>query len=142
AEGSTIDVNTADFARLFGPGGMIDSFTNDHLLPVVDANARPWRWRADLGFDDNALAAFEQARRIRDALFPGGAGPILNFTLEPGDLSGTAARVTLNVDGQVVSYFHSATRPTAMTWPGRGGTGVITLAFAPLDGSPEILVSE
>ena len=76
------DVNTADFQRLFGPGGLIDSFTNDHLLPYVDVTARPWRWRADLGLDDGALASLERARRIRDALFPGGAGPVMTFNLD------------------------------------------------------------
>ena len=29
-----------------------------------------------------------------------------------------------------------------MTWPGKDGTGVITLAFQPIDGSPEVMVSE
>ena len=56
---SAIDVNTADFPRLFGPGGLIDTFTNDHLLPYIDTAARPWRWRADLGLDDGG------ARRAR-----------------------------------------------------------------------------
>ena len=45
---------------VFGPGGLIDAFTNDHLLPYVDTAARPWRWRADLGLDDGALAALER----------------------------------------------------------------------------------
>ena len=27
---------------VFGPGGLIDAFTNDHLLPYVDTAARPW----------------------------------------------------------------------------------------------------
>ena len=79
---------------------------------------------------------------IRDALFPGGAGPVMTFTLEPKDLSPSAARVTLNLDGQVLNYFNSATRPAPMTWPGKDGTGVITLAFQPVDGSPEVMVSE
>ena len=139
---SAIDVNTADFARVFGPGGLIDAFINDHLLPYVDTASRPWRWRADLGLDDGALAALEQARRIRDALFPGGAGPMMTFTLEPKDLSPSATRVTLNLDGQSLIYFNNATRPQPMTWPGKDGTGVITLAFQPVDGSPEVMVSE
>lgn len=142
APGSTIDVNTADFARVFGPAGLIDGFINDHLLPYVDATVRPWSWRADFGLDDAALAAFEQARAIRDSLFPGGAGPIMAFTLEPKDLAPTATRVTLNVDGQALVYFNNAARPQPMTWPGKDGTGVITLAFQPIDGSPEIIVSE
>ncbi len=140
--GSPVDVNTADFARIFGPGGLIDGFTNDHLLPYVDTTARPWRWRADLGLDDGALASIEQARRIRDALFPGGAGPIMTFLLTPTDLSPNATRVTLNLDGQPLTYFNSATRPAQMTWPGKDGTGVITLAFQPVDGSPEVMTSE
>jgi type VI secretion system protein ImpL len=140
--GSSVDVNTADFQRVFGPGGLIDAFTNDHLLAYVDTAARPWRWRADLGLDDGSLAALERARSIRDALFPGGAGPVMTFTLEPKDLSPSAARVTLNLDGQVLNYFNSATRPAPMTWPGKDGTGVITLAFQPVDGSPEVMVSE
>lgn len=140
--GSTIDVNTADFARVFGPGGLIDTFTNTHLLDYVDTTSRPWRWRADLGLDTASLTAFEQARRIRDSLFPGGAGPIMSFTLEPKDLSPTASRVSLNLDGQSLSYFNSAARPQPMTWPGKDGTGVITLAFQPVDGSPEVMISE
>ncbi len=139
---SAIDVNTADFARVFGPGGLIDTFTNDQLLTYVDTTARPWRWRADLGLDAGALGAIEQARRIRDGLFPGGAGPVMTFTLEPKDLSPAAARVSLNVDGQVLNYFNSATRPAPMTWPGRDGTGVVTLVFQPVDGSPEVMKSE
>ena len=66
----------------------------------------------------------------------------MTFTLEPKDLSPTATRVTLNLDGQSLVYFNSATRPQPMTWPGKDGTGVITLAFQPIDGSPEVIVSE
>lgn len=140
--GSAIDVNIRDFARLFGPGGMIDSFINEHLIAYVDTTVTPWRWRADFGLNPSVLAAFQQARQIRDELFAGGSGPIMNFTLEPKDLSATASRVTLNIDGQILSYFNNATRPEPLTWPGKDGTGVITLAFQPVDGSPETIVSE
>jgi type VI secretion system protein ImpL len=88
------------------------------------------------------LKPFERARSIRDALFPGGAGPVMAFTLEPKDLSPNASRVTLNVDGQNLTYFNSATRPFPMTWPGPDGTNMITLSFTPIDGSPEVITSE
>jgi type VI secretion system protein ImpL len=140
--GSAIDVNTADFQRLFGPGGLIDAFTNTHLLQYVDTTVRPWQWRADFGLPAAQLQPFEQARSIRDGLFPGGAGPIMAFTLEPKDLSANAARVTLNLDGQTLTYFNSATRPQAMTWPGKDGTNLISLAFTPVDGAGEVMVSE
>ncbi|MES0136188.1 type VI secretion system membrane subunit TssM [Mesorhizobium sp. M0016] len=139
---SAVDVNVRDFARLFGPAGMIDGFINDHLISYVDTSAQPWKWRADFGLDPSALAAFEQARRIRDDLFPGAQGPVMAFTLEPTDLSPNVTRVTLNLDGQNLVYFNNATRPQPMTWPGKDGTGVISLAFQPIDGSPEIMLNE
>jgi type VI secretion system protein ImpL len=139
---SAIDVNTADFQRLFGPGGLIDSFTTTHLLPYIDDTTRPWSWRADFGLPSASLLPFEQARDLRNGLFAGGAGPIMSFNLEPTDLSANAARVTLNLDGQQLVYFNSATRPVGMTWPGKDGTNLVTLSFAPVDGSGEVLVSE
>lgn len=142
AQGSAIDVNTSDFSRLFGPGELVDTFTNEHLLPYIDTVSRPWAWRADLGLDASILRPFESARSIRDGLFPGGAGPIMAFTLEPTDLSTNASRVTLNVDGQVLTYFNSAVRPMPMTWPGSDGTNMITLSFTPVNGSAEFITSE
>ncbi|TCO70524.1 type VI secretion system protein ImpL [Rhodovulum euryhalinum] len=139
---SRIDVNIADFARLFGPGGLIDGFTNTHLAAYIDTTVRPWRWRADFGLTDDRLVPFEKARAIRDGLFPGGAGPVIAFTLEPKDLSSNASRVTLNVDGQVLAYFNAAARPMPMTWPGPDGTNLVSLSFTPVDGSPEIITSE
>lgn len=139
---SAIDVNVADFQRLFGPGGLIDTFTNETLLAYIDTAARPWTWRADFGLDAATLQPFEQARIIRDGLFPGGAGPIMTFVLEPKDLSATASRVTLDLDGQQLVYFNSAVRPVPMTWPGKNGTNMISLSFAPVDGTAEVITSE
>ncbi|MDK8874864.1 type VI secretion system membrane subunit TssM [Paracoccus sp. SSJ] len=139
---SAIDVTVSDFQQLFGPGGRFDGFTNETLAPYVDTSARPWRWRADLGLDARTLAPFEQARAIRDALFPGGAGPVMAFTLEPKDLTPNAARVTLNVDGQSLVYFNAAARPMPMTWPGKDGTNLISLSFTPVDGTGEAISTE
>ncbi len=141
-QSSAIDVNTLDFARLFGSGGLIDGFINDHLQPYIDNTVRPWQWRADFGLDAALLQPFENARAMRDALFPGGAGPVLAFSLEPRDLSPNASRVTLNVDGQVLTYFNAAARPVPMTWPGPDGTNMITLSFAPVNGTAELVTSE
>ncbi|MFV2053359.1 type VI secretion system membrane subunit TssM [Aliiroseovarius sp. YM-037] len=141
-QSSRIDVNTSDFARLFGPGGLIDSYTNDHLLPYINNTVRPWQWRADFNLPADRLTPFERARSIRDGLFPGGAGPVMAFTLQPIDLSPNASRVTLNLDGQTLNYFNSATRPEPMTWPGPDGTNLISLTFAPIDGAGEVISSE
>jgi type VI secretion system protein ImpL len=140
--GSAIDVNLADFQRLFGPGQLIDGFINTHLIQYVDTTVRPWAWRSDLGLPSASLQPFEQARSIRDGLFPGGAGPIMIFNLEPKDLSANASRVTLNIDGDLLTYFNSAARPQKMTWPGKDASNFISLAFTPVDGAGEVMVSE
>ena len=139
---SAIDVNVADFRELFAPGARIDKFVTDNLLPYIDTTVKPWAWRADFGLDGALLAPFERARSIRDGLFPGGNGPVMAFTLEAKDLTPNAASVTLNVDGQVLTYLNAATRPMPMTWPGPDGTNLISLSFQPADGSGELLTSE
>jgi type VI secretion system protein ImpL len=50
--------------------------------------------------------------------------------------------MTLNLDGQQLVYFNSATRPTPMTWPGPDGTNLISLSFAPIDGAAEVIATE
>ena len=52
------------------------------------------------------------------------------------------ARVSLTVDNQPLNYFNNAARPQQMTWPGPDATDIVTLAFQPLDGSPDVMVSE
>jgi type VI secretion system protein ImpL len=141
-EASAIDVNVADFRELFAPGARIDKFVTDNLLPYIDTTVKPWAWRADFGLDGALLSPFERARSIRDGLFPGGSGPVMAFTLEAKDLTPNAASVTLNVDGQVLTYLNAATRPMPMTWPGPDGTNLISLSFQPADGTGEVLTSE
>ena len=139
---SAIDVNVADFRELFAPGARIDKFVTENLLGYIDTTVKPWAWRADFGLDGALLAPFERARSIRDGLFPGGSGPVMAFTLEAKDLTPNAASVTLNVDGQVLTYLNAATRPMPMTWPGPDGTNLISLSFQPADGTGELLTSE
>jgi type VI secretion system protein ImpL len=141
-EASAIDVNVADFRELFAPGARIDKFVTDNLLPYIDTTVKPWAWRADFGLDDSLLSPFERSRSIRDGLFPGGTGPVMAFILEAKDLTPNAASVTLNVDGQVLTYLNAATRPMPMTWPGPDGTNLISLSFQPADGTGELLASE
>ena len=72
---SAIDVNVRDFGRLFGPGGMIDAFINDHLISYVDTAS------AAVEVARRFRAGCVRARRVRTGAadprrsFPGGSGP-------------------------------------------------------------------
>ena len=63
-------------ARVFGTGGVFDSFFAANLAALVDVSRSPWSWRegaASIGGSAALLRQFQQARRIRDVYFkPGG----------------------------------------------------------------------
>jgi type VI secretion system protein ImpL len=124
APASAADVPLADFGRLFGYGGVFDSFFKEHLESLVDTTRSPWVWRADasgaaVGGSAAMLRRFEAARRLRDMFFqPGSQMPELRFTITPIELDAAATRVLLEVDGQNIEYRHGPERSWPVTWPG------------------------
>jgi len=127
------DVPLADFARLFGYGGTLDRFFEEHLAALVNTSARPWRWRtqdgASLGMGDRQLAVFERAKRIREMFFQrGGQGPGVSFVLMPLTLDTEVNRFTLDIDDQSFVYRHGPVRDWQVEWPG-GGYGKASFAF-------------
>ena len=129
------DVAMADFARLFAPGGMIETFFDENLRRHVDTQARPMVWRsvneADLGISDQVLQHFQMAFQIRDAFFGSGSQPSISFQITPVALDPNAGAVTLEIDGTVAAFSHRDGRPTpvSVTWPGR--VGLATVHFDP-----------
>ncbi len=89
----------ADFGRLFGYGGVFDTFFKNELEPLVDTSRTPWTWRADasgvsVGPSLAMLRQFEAAQRIREMFFrPGGQEPEVRFRLTPTDLDAAATQV-------------------------------------------------
>ena len=138
ARASTLDASVEDVARLFAPGGLIDSFLKTHLVAHVDTTRRPWQPLQGVALAPAGLAALERARRIGSALFPTGPQPRVGFSLTPLDLDPAAASVTLDLDGQDLRYDHGPAVPRSFLWPGPGGTGIVRLSFAPLDGGPPV----
>lgn len=129
------EVPLADFARLFGPNGIMNSFFQDKLASMVDQSQRTWRWRDDTEFSRNlsssVLRQFQLAAEIRDTFFATGGGmPEITFTATPVTLSPDAHTVRLDVDGQKLLYDHSAARPVSMTWPG-SGSGQVEVSVTP-----------
>ena len=120
---SNIDVPLADFGRLFGYGGIFDSFFKDNLAAVVDTSHTPWTWRSgttgSFGGSASMLHEFEAAQQIRDMFFrPGGQLPEVHFNVAPSYLDANATRFVLELDGQSVEYRHGPERNTPASWPG------------------------
>lgn len=124
--GAKQDITVDDFARFFGPGGVMDKFFQDYLKPFVDTSHRQWRWRsAGLGLSTAALRDFQRAAEIRRVFFPnGGKQPSVQFGLKPVYLDENVNRALLDIDGQDVSYRHGPTELSTINWPGaQSGNG-------------------
>jgi type VI secretion system protein ImpL len=125
------DVQIVDFGRVFGHGGMFDSFFRQHLEPLVDTAGSPWRWKTDasgaaVGIPGGALPQFELARQIRDTFFPPGSQMptlVFNVTFTSAGLDASFNAGRLEVDGSIVEYKHGPEAPKPITWPGDKATG-------------------
>lgn len=135
---ATVDATPDDFARVLGPGGLMDNFFQANLLPYVDTATRPWRWRADGGapkLSEAALRAFERAATIRQAFFAdGGKSPSVRFQLAPVSLDAGILRFTLALNDKTLEYAHGPVRPTEFQWPGTDGTQSVRMAYETGDG--------
>ncbi len=121
---SQTDVPMDDFVRLMAPGGLIDGFFNDYLKPFVDTTQTPWKWNSvdnnQLGLSANTLTQFELASQIRNALFPGGGTAVsVKFEISPTTLDDGVGSVSLDLDGQDVTYSHGPISPAGVHGPGR-----------------------
>lgn len=111
------DASLADFAHVFGPGGVMDGFFQLSVAPYADTGSHPWRAHPAGGvaspFTDKQLVPFEQAARIRDAFFPAGSMPVMYLTLQLSAPTGT----TLALGGITVK----SGQPSSVIWPGADG---------------------
>jgi type VI secretion system protein ImpL len=124
------EVGIQDFSRLFAPGGLIDGFFNDNLRDYVDTGVRPWAWKrvndTDLGISPAVLQQFQYAAEIRDAFFGPSPTPAVTFQLTPEALDPEADTVTLEIDGQTLTFQHNQPpRPFAISWPGAVGQSAV-----------------
>lgn len=130
------DLGLADFARLFGPDGVLDAFFRRELLPHVDTSSRPWRYRGGEAVADEAvLRSFERAEDIRRTFFaPNSPLPRLQFTLRPVEMDESLEEFSLDIDGQALLYENGPRLIRAFTWPGPAGHQRVTLRARGLRG--------
>ena len=143
---SSRDAPLDDFARLFAPNGLLDSFFQTYLRPYVDMGGPVWRPRPADGIaapvDAAGVARFQRAAAIRDAFFPtGGVEPQLRFSVAPL-VAGAPARLALgnitvpeNGQGSVPA---PAAWPTPAAWPGADGMIRAAVSFDAADDAPAL----
>lgn len=147
SKGSGRDVTAEDFARLFGVGGLMDTFFRNTLQPMVDISTNSWSFKQ--GVDGTpvggsaSLVAFQRAATIRDVFFrTGGGTPSMRIEVKPLDMDATITQMTLDVDGDLLRYQHGPQIPKALSWPGARGTGQIRLQVTGTNGESSGIATE
>ncbi|MFA3916466.1 type VI secretion system membrane subunit TssM [Ruegeria hyattellae] len=143
---SRADVAMGDFAKLFGPSGLIDGFFTQTLAKHVDMRTRPWSWKTgvnqtDLGISPAVLQQMQYAAEIKEAFFANGPQPQIQFQIMPEALDPKAKSVKLEIDGQTLDFRHRGGLPTpmAINWP--GPVGVARVSFEPAKRNIESVLS-
>ncbi|MBX3622861.1 MAG: type VI secretion system membrane subunit TssM [Rhizobacter sp.] len=137
ARSSSRDATPEDFARLFAPGGLFDSFFQKNLVNFVDTSTRPWKFKsvdgASMGTDSSTLLQFQHAAMIRDTFFRGGGNQIsVRLDFKPLEMDATITQFILDVDGQIVKYAHGPQIPTSVQWPGPRGSSQVRVQITPV----------
>ncbi|WP_298222622.1 type VI secretion system membrane subunit TssM [Acidocella sp.] len=135
---SSTDIPLGDFARLFAPNGMLDSFFTQQVQPYVDMSGRTWRVQAVNGvtppISQGALVEFQRAETIKQLFFAAGPTPSVQFSLTPTSLDAGAAQAVLELGAVNVSYAHGPQVPTMISWPGADGMQTARLIITPTSG--------
>jgi len=113
-------VPRADFARIFGAGGVFDAFLKERLRPFIDQSRTPWTWRDGANGDPNVLREFETADFVCRAFFNqcSSSEPGLSFDIRPLDVGPGVKSSLLVAGGKEVPYANfdvDATR--GARWP-------------------------
>lgn len=139
---SANDVPLGDFARLFAPGGELDSFFQANLKSYVDTEARVWKARpiaeGVASIAPAVVAQFQNADVIREAFFPNRqANPSASIEWTLIDLDPSLSEVRLGSDGQVFGFSPGRQVSARMQWPSLSPNAVITLAAPGAPGTLE-----
>ncbi len=142
--GSSEDVPLGDFIHLLGPDGLMQKFFDKYLAPLVDTTATPWKWQSPdhtkLGLSPGALAEFERADAIRQALFSDGAKMGVTFQLVPVSASAGVGQVRVQIGSQTLSYAHGPIQPASMQWPGKGDNLLVRVVMTPANGGAATVI--
>ena len=142
---ASADVPLDDFTRLLGPAGLMDKFFADNLKPLVDTSHSPWRWQsadhASLGLSQTTLVEFENAAKIRDALYASGSMGV-KFQLTPVALDPGIGKITVTIAGKSLTYDHGPTQSAAFSWPAGDGSTLVRVTMTRAHGGAETVVDK
>lgn len=133
------DVPMGEFAKLFGPNGVFDTFFKQKLAGLVDTSGTNWTWKQNSKFSqqlsEDSLRQFQNAARIKDAFFGQGSAPNVKFALIVKSMSQKTPSVTFEVNGTTLESPFGVESRGDFEWPGPSPDGTASVSMPEIDGS-------
>jgi len=121
---SSSETPVTDLARFLNPSnGQLAVFFNERLASSFEEAQGKWvlKETGAVKLSDNFVGYLNNARELRDALFPGGgAQPEVSYEVKLQPVSGADVRV--EIDGTSVETRGTSVQAAKFTWPARAGT--------------------
>lgn len=125
------DVALKDFARFFGPHGVLDDFFFSTLKPFVDTREARWQWRVRdglaLSLSNDILLQFERAGIIRKMFFDENEQMQTTFAISPINIDPAIKLISFNLDGQKMNI--PGDKPSDLTWPANNNVNIAQLFY-------------
>lgn len=121
---SNQEVGLRQFTHFLGHRGVLAKFYQSYLKPFInDANPQ-WSWRTidnqRIPLTNDVLINLQHAAQIQHVFFPNGDNKLnVAFSLQPVFLDTNIKSMTININGQQVTYTKKTPRVAhVFTWPG------------------------
>ncbi len=139
ADPTTLDVGLRDFADVFAPRGIMDTFVADNLAAFTTPGRDGTLTLTSQGglaleLSRDALSQINRARRIRDLFFDTNGNLSVAFTLTPSYLDPRALSAALTVGPTSLTYRHEPPRQGTFQWPSSDGSDGASLTLSMTDG--------
>ena len=102
------EISAGDFAHLFAPKGVLDSFFEKYLSPFLRKTRGGYRWRHEvIRFNSDIIQFYDLASSIRDGMFKGESSDLLSEFLVGIDyISPSIGRVEFESSNSKYAYSH------------------------------------
>ncbi|QIL80304.1 type VI secretion system membrane subunit TssM [Diaphorobacter sp. HDW4A] len=142
--GATNDVTPQDFARLFGPAGLMDDFFNRNLAQNVDTTT--WTYKKNIDGSTTgggaSLGSFQKASVIKSVFFSGDSMPKLRIEMKVVEMDPSISNMALDIDGTVIRYAHGPQMSQPVIWPGSRGRQQVSLQITDKNGGQGAMTAD
>jgi type VI secretion system protein ImpL len=125
---SQVDASVVDVQRVFGLNGVIESFFQQRVIPLLDTSGPVWRWKSDneiaAALDPASPEEFSRAQQVRDLLAGG-----LAIKIEAQSFGGGVSSVEFASGGTNYKFDAATTGARPIVWSPQGGLPEASVTF-------------